>query len=145
MSTKKLILISTIVLLGAAALTGYIMWNKPHKDVKDADGLQIASVELYNRYISDSAKARSLYTDKILQVTGEVGKVSANQQNQQIILIETSVSGAYINCTMEENDAAAKEGSTITIKGICSGYIGGDADMGLPGDVFLVRGYPFTK
>ena len=145
MSTKKLILISTIVLLGAAALTGYIMWNKPHKDVKDADGLQIASVELYNRYISDSAKARSIYTDNILQVTGEVGKVSANQQNQQIILIETSVSGAYINCTMEENDAAAKEGSTITIKGICSGYIGGDADMGLPGDVFLVRGYPFTK
>lgn len=145
MSKKKLILISTIVILGAAAFTGYIMWNKPHKDVKDADGLQIASTELYNHYISDSAKARSLYTDKIVEVTGEVGKISANQQNQQIILIKTSVSGAYINCTMEETDAAAKEGSTVTIKGICSGYIGGDADMGLPGDVFIVRGYSFTK
>lgn len=145
MSKKKTVFISAIVLVGAAALTGYMMWNKPHKEVKDADGLQIAAIELYKFYISDSAKARSLYSDKIVQVTGEVAKVSANQQNQQVILIKTAVAGAYINCTMEKNDAAAKEGSAITIKGICSGYISGDADMGLPGDVFLVRAYPFTK
>ncbi len=145
MSKKKVLLISILVLAGAAALTGYMMWNKPHKDVKDAHGVQITATELYNMYISDSAKARSLYTDKIVQVTGEAVKVSANQQNQQVILIKTTVAGAYINCTMEENDATVKEGSAITIKGICSGYIGGDADMGLPGDVFLVRAYPFTK
>lgn len=145
MSKKKLILISAIVLVGAAALTGYMMWNKPHKDVKDANGRQITATELYNLYIADSAKAKSLYTDKVVQVKGEVVKVSANQQNQQVILIKTSVAGACINCTMEQNDTAAKEGSTIIIKGICSGYIGGDADMGLPGDVFLVRAYPFTK
>ncbi len=145
MSKKKIVLISAIVLVGAAALTAYMMWNKPHKDVKDTDGLQIAAAELYNLYISDSVKARSLYSDKIVQVTGEVAKVSANQLNQQVVLIKTTVAGAYINCTMEQTDAAAKEGSTITIKGICSGYISGDADMGLPGDVFIVRGYSFTK
>lgn len=145
MSKKKVFLLSVIFLVGAAALTGYMMWNKPHKDVKDADGFQIAATELYNQYISDSANARLLYTDKIVQVTGEVTKVSANQQNQQVILIKTTVTGAFINCTMEENNETAKEGGIITIKGVCSGYMGGDADMGLPGDVFIVRGYSFTK
>lgn len=145
MSKKKIILIPVLVLVVAAALTGYILWNKPHKDVKDADGLRIAATELYNQYISDAAKAKLLYTGKVLQVAGEVARSALNQQDQQIILIKTRVSGAYINCTMEEKAEPLKEGDHVTIKGICSGYISGDAGMGLPGDVFLVRGYSFTK
>ena len=145
MSRNKIILITAIVLITAAATAAYLLWNKPHKDVKDASGLNVNAIELYNQYVSDSVKARSAYTDKVLQVTGEVARLSANRQNQQIVLLKTTVSGAYINCTMEENLQAIKEGGTVTIKGICSGYIGGDADMGLPGDVFLVRGYPTTK
>jgi len=113
--------------------------------VKDASGVKITASELYNSFITDSAKARTLYTDKVVQVTGEVARLALNQQDQQIILIKTPVSGAYINCTMEEKAEVLKEGDPVTIKGICSGYISGDADMGLPGDVFVVRGYPFTK
>ena len=145
MSRKKIILIAAIVLITAAATAAFLLWNKPHKDVKDASGLTVNARELYSQYVSDSAKASAAYTDKILQVTGEVARLSANQQNQQIILLKTTVPGAYINCTMEENSQTIKEGGIVTIKGICSGYMGGDADMGLPGDVFLVRGYPTTK
>jgi len=145
MSRKKVIGISAIVVVLAAALMGYMLWNKPHKEVKDASGVKITASELYNSFITDSAKARTLYTDKVVQVTGEVARLALNQQDQQIILIKTPVSGAYINCTMEEKAEVLKEGDPVTIKGICSGYISGDADMGLPGDVFVVRGYPFTK
>lgn len=145
MSRKRIILIAAICIVLAAAITGYMLWNKPHKEVKDASGVKITATELYNNFITDSAKARIRYTDKVVQVTGEVARLALNQLDQQIILIKTSVSGAYINCTMEEKAETLKEGSPITIKGICSGYIAGDADMGLPGDVFLIRGYPFTK
>ncbi len=51
---------------------------------------------------------------------------------------------ASVNCTMEENVNNIKAGDTILIKGICSGYINGDIDMGLPGDVFLIRCYYFN-
>lgn len=145
MSKKKIALLSAIVLILAAALTGYLLWNKPHKDVKDSNGLRVGAKELYTLYVSDSVKAKSLYTGKVIEVTGEAAKLSFNQQGQQVVLVKTSVEGAYINCTMEEEAATLKEGSMVTIKGICSGYIAGDADMGLPGDVFLVRGYSFTK
>ncbi|MBL0183785.1 MAG: hypothetical protein IPP96_16455 [Chitinophagaceae bacterium] len=145
MSRKRIILIAAICIVLAAAITGYMLWNKPHKEVKDASGVKITATELYNNFITDSAKARTLYTDKVVQVTGEVARLALNQQDQQIILIKTPVSGAYINCTMEEKTNAVKEGASVTVKGICSGYISGDAEMGLPGDVFLVRGYPFTK
>lgn len=145
MNRKRVILISAIVIVLAAALTAYMQWNKPHKDVKDASGIKISAIELYSGFITDSVKAKTRYTDKVVLVTGEVAKLALNQQDQQIILIKTAVPGAYINCTMEEKTEAFKEGDHIGIKGICSGYIAGDADMGLPGDVFLIRGYPFTK
>lgn len=125
-----------------AATIGYLMWNKPHKNVIDADAVKITAAELYNSFISDSLKARTLYVDKVVQVAGEVAKISLNLQAQQVIFITTPVSGAFINCTMEEKINNIKEGDNIVIKGICSGYISGDADMGLPGDVFIIRGYP---
>ncbi len=139
--TKKIILITIIVIIAATTVVGYLMWNKPHKDVKDAASVKITAVELYNIFITDSAKARASYVDKIVQVSGEITQVSLNQQAQQVILIKTAVAGASINCTMEEKAVGLKAGDNIMVKGICSGYISGDADMGLPGDVFLIRGY----
>ncbi|HMX35795.1 MAG TPA: hypothetical protein PKA94_00820 [Ferruginibacter sp.] len=145
MGKRRLLLIVIILILAAAATIAYLLWNKPHKDVKEAKGIRITAAYLYNQYISDSAKARTAYTDKILEVTGEVARVALNQQDQQIVLLKTNTADAFVNCTLEENAGSPKLNSTITIKGICSGYIGGDADMGLPGDVFLIRGYFNTK
>ena len=139
--TKKTLLAVIIALVAIAGITGYMLWNKPHKDVESADAVSITAADLYNIFITDSAKAKSLYTDKVLLVSGKVNRVSTNQQAQQVIYMDTPVSGAYINCTMEGKADAVKAGDDITIKAICSGYISGDADMGLPSDVFLVRGY----
>ncbi|HMI79048.1 MAG TPA: hypothetical protein VK484_09640 [Ferruginibacter sp.] len=143
--SKKTILLIIGAVIVAACITVYLVWNKPHKNVKDASATQITAPVLYNSFITDSAKARSLYVDKVLEVKGELAKLSLNQQAQQILFIKTAVEGAYINCTMEKEAVGMKAGDNVSIKGICSGYISGDADMGLPGDVFLIRGYPLIN
>ena len=139
--TRKIILTAVVAIITIMAAVVYILWNKPHRNVKAADALPVTAVELYNSFIKDSANANTLYADKVVMVSGEVSQVSQNQQAQQVILIKTAVNGAYINCTMEGRSAESKPGDKISVKGICSGYISGDADMGLPGDVFLIRGY----
>jgi hypothetical protein len=125
-----------------AFVIGFGIWNKPHSDVKDADAVETNAISIYNSFTSDSAKAKSVYLDKIIKVSGEVEKVLVNQQQQQIILLKTSVSGASVNCTMEQNRNKIKQGDKVVLKGICSGYINGDTEMGIPGDVFLIRCYP---
>jgi hypothetical protein len=142
--TKKILLVSLVAIVIIIAITGYMMWNKPHKNVKDADAVKISAVELYNSFIADSSKANILYADKVVLVSGEVNQVSLNQQAQQVILLKTAVTGAFINCTMEGKTVGFKTGDSIAIKGICSGYISGDIEMGLPGDVFLIRAYLFN-
>ena|ERR1035437_1779982 len=138
---KKIILLSFLILLISGISIGIKMWYEPHKDVKGAKTIPVTAEALYNSYTFDSAKAKTIYENKILAISGEVKQVSLNQQNEQIILLKTNVDGGNINFTMEENIANPKPGSIITLKGICSGYIGGDAEMELPGDVFMIRCY----
>lgn len=125
-----------------AFVIGFLLWNKPHVNVKDADAVTTDAIALYNSFMSDSAKANSTFLNKVLQVSGVVQEVSVNQQQQQIILLQTSVPGASVNCTMEQNRNKIKPGDRVVIKGICSGYIGGDSETGIPGDVVLIRCYP---
>jgi len=142
MATKKSrILFLLAVIICIAAVAGYLLWNKPHKNVKEAAAVEVAAPALYKLFVTDSLKAKNLYTDKILLVSGRVEKISVNQQSQNIILLNTGVEAGYINCTMEGKAEGIQEHDSISIKGICSGYISGDADMGLPGDVFVTRGY----
>jgi hypothetical protein len=139
--TKRLILIIITAVVVVTGVTAYMLWNKPHKDVKDASSVEVTAADMYNIFVTDSVKAGSLYADKVVKLSGKIAKLSLNQESQQVILVETDVAGAYINCTMEEKTTGIIIGDKITLKGICSGYISGDMDMGLPGDVFLTRCY----
>lgn len=139
--TKRTILFSILAVMLTGVCVGYYLWNKPHKDVKHADAITVTAVELYNIFNTDSGKAKSLYTDKVLDVKGEVMQLTVNRQGQQVILLRTAVADAAVNCTMEENANNIKQGDRVNIKGICSGYIAGDTSMDLPGDVFILRSY----
>ena len=140
-SKKRIItIVGFIILTGAAA--GYMIWNEPHRDIKDANGIQKTAVELYKDLTADSADHKAGLLNKIVIVSGKVAQLQTNQKGEQIILMQTNVPGASVNCTMEQKiPGKIYTGDAITVKGICSGYIPGDAEMGLPGDVYLIRCY----
>jgi hypothetical protein len=140
--TKKNIFLIFIAMIVIAAIIGFMIWNEPHRDIKDATALKTTAVLLYSNLTKDSATMKSKFVNQVVEVSGEVKNVLKNQKGQQIILLKTNVSGGSINCTMEEKTNNVKPGDTISIKGICSGYIGGDPAIDLPGDVFLIRCYP---
>ena len=133
-----------IAIVAIAVIIIYLVWNQPHKNIKGAIGIQTTATQLYAKLTKDSSKMKLAFVNKIVIVSGEVKQALKNQEGQQIILLKTNVEGGSINCTMEEKNNGVKPGDTISIKGICSGYIGGDPDIDLPGDVFLTRCYTST-
>ena len=141
MMAKKYIFLFFIAAVAIAAVVVYFIWNKPHKNIKDAVAIEISSGQLYDSFTNDSAGTKSKYINKVLSVSGKVTAISKNQQNQQIILLKTNTADASINCTMEEKANNIREGDIVSVKGICSGYIPGDKDMDLPGDVFFFLFY----
>lgn len=139
---KKKVAIVLLVIIIIAAASGYYLWNKPHTDVAGASAVKTDAFSLYKSFTTDSANARKTFLQQVIEVSGTVSSISTNQQNQQVLLIKTATEGASINCTMEKSVEAAKVGSTIVIKGICEGLGQGDSDLGIPGDLYLVRCYP---
>ena len=144
--SKLFILAGFVILVSISAILYFLFYNKSHIDIKDAEGEKIAAAALYQAFLRDTATANKLYTNKIVEVTGVIEKVSHNQQKEQIVLLNSgNKEGGNINCTMEVSDSDLKEKSTICIKGICNGYMGGEIDMGIPGDVILIRCYIGNK
>src|SRR4029078_10412994 len=97
---KKNILIFFIAIVVIGAVTGYLQWNKPHRDVKRANAVAITAPDLYKIFITDSVRAKAQYLNRVVEVSGGVQQVSVNQQNQQIILFKTDTPEAYVICTM---------------------------------------------
>ena len=142
-SVKNILFVFVAIVVFALAAV-YLLWNKPHTDILETEAIETNAINLYKIFITDSTGAKATYVNKVLNVSGIVKKVSVNQEHQQIILLKTSEPDASVNCTMEGSAQGIKAGDKILIKGLCVGYISGEADMGLPGDVFLVRCYRFT-
>lgn len=141
LKTKRIIILAVIGIALIGGAYGYYLYNKGPQDIEHASGVKIAAVVLYQAYSKDSLQAKKNYTNKVVEAMGVVEKISQNQQNQAIVLLKTSESGAFINCTMEGPAQTIKEKETVKLKGICTGIGSGDADLGISGDVYLVRCY----
>ena len=130
----------------AASVIGYKMYNKKHFNVESAaPASEISAIDLHQTFVTDSSLAKNKFIgdknkQKVTKVNGEIAAIKEDQQGNTIILLKTNTDGAFINCTMEKKIQNISAGSTIAVKGICTGY-NFDAEMGIPGDVILIRGF----
>ena len=136
---KKIIIYAVIGVLIIGACIAYYMYTKGPVDVKNASGIKVAAVSLYQSFSQDSLKSNKTYKDKIVEASGIVEKISQNRENQAIVLLKTNEDGAYVNCTMEGPAISIKEKDSVSLKGICTGIA--DDELGLLGDVYLIRCY----
>lgn len=132
MKKTKLILI----LLVSAAVIGsayawLFIWNKPQMNIENKEAVRIAAVDLFNEYSTNEANANATYIDKIVEVTGVVNSVSKNSEGKTVVMLKTNDEMFGVNCTLEKN-VVIKEGETVSLKGICTGYLT---------DVVLIRCY----
>lgn len=125
------IIIAILTLIGAGYIWFFI-WNKSETNVADSKGIPVEAVGLFQSYVSNEQKANTNYLEKILEVSGEVNTVSTNAEGFLVVLLKTNDPMFGINCTMEQKDVVIKEGETVTLKGICTGYLT---------DVVLIRCY----
>ena len=140
-ANKKNILLFFLAIIIIGGAIGFYMFNKGPVNVKNAKGKKTEAAALYQGFLKDSVQGKKDYTNKILEVSGVIMRVSKNQQNQVIVMLQTNEAGAYINCTMEEDVTGLAENKQVTLKGICTGMGMSDPDLGIMGDVYLVRCY----
>jgi len=123
MKSKKKI---ALVVLGAIALFGfsyaYYVWNKPARDVTEEKGMEITAMAIFDSFTVNENRATKLYLSKAIQVTGEVTDIKTNQAGETVVYLKSNDPVFGVNCTFKENPGNITKGSTITFKGICTGF-----------------------
>jgi hypothetical protein len=118
---KKLLII--LLFSGiAAAMTFYILYNKPHRDPANETSIQISAEELFTAFNEDETNANTLYLDKVLEVKGKILEVTTNQDQMTVVVLETNDPIFGIRCSMSKStDVSVSD--FIIVQGICTGYL----------------------
>lgn len=131
----KAFLIIALIIIIAGGATGYVMWNKPKRNVADEKGIVITASQLVKEFQTSELEANKKYLDKAIQVSGAVTEVKNNQDGKITITLASDDAFAGVFCTLKEQTTEVKQGATVVIKGICSGML---SDVRLR-DAFVVK------
>jgi hypothetical protein len=118
-------LIACLLIFGIVKGYVYYLNNKPHRDVKTEHGLEVTADQLFTAYSSNEDSANKLYLDSAIQVTGVVKSFSRDENQQAGVELATPDPEGTINCKFKEDPGEIKTGTTITFKGICTGFLMG--------------------
>jgi hypothetical protein len=119
----RIVLIVAVIGIITGGIIVYRIYTKPHRDVSTEKGVQLSAQKLYDAFKTNEAAANTQYLDKAIELTGEVGAVSKNQDGNTVVDFKTNDPLVVINCTFKTDPGQLKPGQNITFKGICTGYI----------------------
>lgn len=122
--TVKAILLILLVLIVGGVIAAWVMWHKPRRSVADEKGIEITAVQMVKEYQANEIEANRKYLDKAIQVSGTVTEVKSNQEGYPTVMLASDdpfAGGVF--CTMKDKSVKADSGTSIVIKGICSGML----------------------
>jgi uncharacterized protein YpmB len=122
-SKFRVFLIIVLVLVIAGSAIGWMMWNKPRRNVEDEKGIALSAAQLVKDYQENETASNTKYLDKAISVTGTVAEVKNNQDGKVTVLLGSDDAFTGVFCTLKESTAKVSNGASVTIKGICSGML----------------------
>lgn len=120
---KKIVLIVIIAVAAIGGYKGYRMYTDGPKSYVDEKAITVNAVALLEEYNKSETNANKKYIGKVVAVSGEVKDITKNQEGQMVVTLKTSDPMNSINCTLDQKDAAITPGSSVTLKGLCTGYM----------------------
>lgn len=146
--------IRVIAIIGVAGLIigggiGLYMFNMPQRDVQSTKtDYSLSSSQIVAEYLSDNEAANKKYLaadgdSKILEITGEVSKISENFKGQKVVLLKNGQDKAGVSATFltetKNNLIGITAGQIITVKGVIRSGASYDEDLELYENVLLEK------
>lgn len=95
----------------------------PPRDVSKETGIEITASAIFDSFTTNESRANMIYLNKAIQVTGEIAEIKKNQAGQVVIYLKSSDPVYGVNCTFKNDPGLLQKNSTITFKGVCTGYL----------------------
>ena len=133
----KKIIIAIVLLAALGGGIGVYMFNQEHSETADMEAVfSGSSDEAVQLFLDDEQAARTRYVDHVIEVSGPVMEV--NKTDGKITGVKISSDEFYIvNCSFQQPVETLNQ-SEITVKGVCSGFLG-DPESMLPGGTLELK------
>ena len=125
MKTNFILSLLVVILIGLISVWFFIFFKPTHykRDVSKETGISLTATSIVSAYKSNEVTANAEYLDKPLQITGEIAETKADQIGKTTLLMKSDDAFTYVFCTLNTTDTTIKKGDTITVKGICTGFL----------------------
>lgn len=151
MKKKKIVftILSIFLLVGLiGGLIAYKEYNRKNIDISDTKAaFELTDIQLLNEFTQDPIASNKKYLGKILELSGKVKNIDIDANGYQTIILGTDSSMNSVRCSIDssfKNEShILQKGSTVIVKGICTGY--NADDLGLGSDIILNRSITIKK
>lgn len=119
----KKTIIAVIILAAFAGAVTYKFYSKKHRMIEQETYISIRATELFKAFEENESSANTKYLNRVIEVTGMVSEVFANQENNTVVILKSDDPLFGISCTLEHSAVDLNPGNSIVLKGICTGYL----------------------
>lgn len=118
-----------IAILGLVGIAVAVyMYNKPHKNIQNSKtDFKIEAEQLIAEFEENETETNAKYLDKVIEVSGVVGKVNADEKDNISVTLEGENPLSGVVCQLDNLSTHARtnfsEGENVTFKGICTGLL----------------------
>lgn len=121
---RLMLVVGSLLLVGAAIW--YVFSEKFEDTAEVKTDYALSADSLLAQYNRNADEANALYTEKILEVRGQVSEVEKPDSTVNLKFVDTAT-GAYAIFSFQEQHAGeasnVKPGDMVSIKGSCSGGV----------------------
>ena len=126
----KHILALLVIVIAVGAGIGLKMFFKPHANItKIKTEFKVEAASLIKEFETDENSATGKYSEKAVEISGNLAAKNKLMNGTDVLILEDEMQG--ISCQLDSSWAAKnqalisnlQQGSKITIKGICKGYL----------------------
>ncbi len=126
----KYVIVLLVIVIAVGAGIGLKLFFKPHADItKMKTDFKVEAASLIKEFETDENSATGKYSEKALEISGNLAAKNKLMNGTDVLILEDEMQG--ISCQLDSSWAAKnqalitdlQQGSKITVKGICKGYL----------------------
>jgi hypothetical protein len=127
---KRNLKIVIVIGLVAAAIGGFVaykMWNKPHADASEMEGIKVTAIDLYKAFETNEQQANTTYVGKVLEISGAVAEIENTDSIARVIFSVPDATFGSVRVSIDKRHLDDVKSLTpsqnIVVKGFCSGFL----------------------
>jgi hypothetical protein len=123
-SALFLSILAIFILAGVAFWYYFSATNHSYqRNIANEKSPVITANDIVQQFKSNDTTTNQKYLNKVISVTGQVGNTEAGADGNITVTLKSNDSTGNVFCTLKSPAQKPAIGSTITIKGICTGLV----------------------